>query len=168
MLYLERYLSPIGPITLASHGEALEGLWFEGQKYEMAGLSGLPTEYRKIPVLMDAEKWLDAYFAGKRPLPGALPLAPEGNPFRREIWQMLCGVPYGETVTYGELAGEYARRHGLLSMSAQAVGGAVGHNPISVMIPCHRVIGAKGALTGYAGGVEKKQWLLRFEGALQE
>lgn len=165
MLYFLRYDSPLGGMTLVSRGEALEGAWFEGQKYELAGVSGMPAEQRRIPVLADASAWLDSYFSGGRPSPGSLPLAPQGSAFRQEIWQMLCGIPYGETVTYGELAGEYARRHGLTSMSAQAAGGAVGHNPISVIIPCHRVVGANGSLTGYAGGLERKRWLLRLEGA---
>ncbi len=116
------------------------------------------------PVLLDARRWLEAYFAGEKPEISALTLAPEGSEFRRRVWRRLCEVPYGGTVSYGELARELARERGLESFSAQAVGGAVGHNPISIIIPCHRVVGAGGNLTGYAGGVERKLWLLRHEG----
>lgn len=115
-------------------------------------------------MLERAKRWLDRYFAGERPVPQELPLAPAGSTFRQEVWKILCDIPYGEIVTYGEIAAKLARQLGRKSMSAQAVGGAVGHNPISVIIPCHRVVGADGSLTGYAGGIEKKRKLLRLEG----
>ena len=159
-----RYESPVGALTLASDGESLSGLWLEGQKYFGAALG--PLEIREeLPVFHRARAWLDHYFAGTRPDPAALPLAPVGSEFRQETWRLLLRIPYGQVTTYGALAGELARRLGRPRMSAQAVGGAVGHNPISIIIPCHRVVGADGSLTGYAGGVEIKRRLLEWEGA---
>ena len=163
MIYTQSFVLPIGKILLASRGDALCGLWFEGQKYYMKGFEWEETAMESLPVFDAAALWLDAYFAGEKPYRN-FPLEPEGSPFYREIWDLLLGIPYGSLVSYGMLAAEYARRHGLVSMSAQAVGGAVGHNPISIIIPCHRVVGAKGALTGYAGGTDKKLWLLHREG----
>ena len=161
MLFFTGYTSPIGQIMLGSDGQALTGLWFQGQKYFPAE----PMERRDELALFAAVRtWLDGYFAGGRPDPRSLPLAPAGSGFRRLIWQLLLDIPYGEAATYGALADRAARRMGLASMSAQAVGGAVGHNPISIVIPCHRVLGADGALTGYAGGLERKRWLLTHEG----
>lgn len=116
-------------------------------------------------VLAAAKRWLDRYFAGEEPLPAELPLAPVGSPFRQAVWKLLCGIPYGETTTYGAIAKKLAPMLGRETMSAQAVGGAVAHNPISVIIPCHRVLGSDGSLTGYAGGIDKKIWLLKKEGA---
>lgn len=163
-VYITQYCSPLGPVTIASDGEAITGLWFDGQKYDRAGLSREAVLGKDIPVLLEAEAWLDAYFAGRKQeqLP---PLHPEGSPFRREVWNILLSIPYGKTMTYGEIARkmENADRK---RVSPQAVGGAVGHNPISILIPCHRVIGADGSLTGYAGGMEKKQYLLGLEGSL--
>ena len=149
MTYTQDYHSPLGKITLASNGNALTGLWFDGQKYFGSTLAA----------------WLDIYFNG---------LAPNFTPplqiltdsaFRRAVWQILQQIPFGQTTTYGQIAAEIARKKGLASMSAQAVGSAVAHNPISIIIPCHRVIGVKGGLTGYAGGLEKKRQLLALEGA---
>ena len=155
------YASPLGEIVLASDGQALTGLWFAGQKYFPAR----PMERADDLALFGAARaWLDAYFAGARPDPRSLPLAPAGSGFRQLVFSLLLAIPYGGTVTYGALAAQAARRMGRPSMSAQAVGGAVGHNPISVIIPCHRVLGADGSLTGYAGGTGKKLWLLRHEG----
>lgn len=108
--------------------------------------------------------WLDRYFRGERPQAGELTLGPVGSGFQKAVWRFLCQIPYGQVTTYGEIGKKIAASQGLSSMSAQAVGGAVGHNPISIIIPCHRVIGANGSLTGYAGGVEKKRWLLEWEG----
>ena len=154
-----QYASPIGLLTLVSDGEAIIGLWIEGQKYFAAGIpTNLPV-CDDLPVFLQARDWLDRYFAGERPAVYELPLAPQGSAFRQSVWTILCQVPYGHTVTYGEIA----KRLGC--KSAQAVGGAVGHNPISIIIPCHRVLGSDGSLTGYAGGVDKKIWLLRHEGA---
>lgn len=155
------YCSPLGGITLASDGKALTGLWFDGQKYFAAGLDAAHQQ-QPLPVFEETKRWLDCYFSGQEPdfLP---PLAPRGTEFQQEVWALLRQIPYGETVTYREIARQIARRRGIPSMSAQAVGGAVGRNPISILIPCHRVVGANGSLTGYAGGLEKKQALLALE-----
>lgn len=123
------------------------------------------TEKSDQPVLRIAKAWLDRYFAGEKPEISALPLCPAGSAFRQAVWQMLCEIPYGEVVTYGDIAQKMAARLGRKTMSSQAVGGAVGHNPISIIIPCHRVVGANGSLTGYAGGVDQKRKLLALEGA---
>ena len=154
------YDSPLGEIVLLFEDDALAGLWFAGQKYFPAAAM-VPDE--GLSLFYAARRWLDAYFAGARPDPAALPIAPAGSDFRRLIWSMLMEIPYGRTATYGALAKGAAERLGLASMSAQAVGGAVGHNPISILIPCHRVLGADGSLTGYAGGLERKRWLLEHE-----
>lgn len=167
MYYKTCYESPIGRLTLASDGQSLVGLWIEGQKYYESTLFDVPTE-KECDVLEAAKCWLDRYFAGKKPLPEELPLAPEGSEFRRMIWKLLCRIPYGTVITYGELARKAADMLGRERMSAQAVGGAVGHNPISIIIPCHRVIGADGGLTGYAGGLEKKIQLLEWEGIIKD
>lgn len=159
MEYIYRWPSPLGGLLLASDGEALTGLWFEGQKYFAATLSEV-HEARLLPVFEQATHWLEAYFSGRDP--GFTPLlAPTGTPFRKAVWDVLLTIPYGQTMTYGTIAAQL----GLERMSAQAVGGAVGHNPISLIIPCHRVLGADGSLTGYAGGIEKKKWLLEMEKA---
>lgn len=157
------YLSPLGKLTIACTQDAIIGLWIEGQKY-FASTVATPSVFEDTPLLRRAHAWLDAYFAGKAPSPDVLPLQPQGSPFRQAVWQKLCRIPYGQTVSYGQLALEIASGAGRKTMSAQAIGGAVGHNPISIIIPCHRVLGAQGQLTGYAGGVEKKLWLLRHEG----
>ena len=152
--------SPVGMLTLSSDGTALTGLWLDGQKYFGAGLSDAVKE-NDLPVFEQASAWLDAYFA-KQPLPDLPPLAPRGSDFRQAVWRLLLEIPYGQVTTYGALA-QILRDRGI-SAAAQAVGGAVGHNPISILIPCHRVVGADGSLTGYAGGVEKKRFLLALEG----
>ena len=153
------YASPVGMLTLASDGESITGLWIKEQKYFAQGMPENMPRQDDLPVFLQARDWLDRYFAGERPEIHELPLAPQGSAFRQSVWAMLCQIPYGHTVTYGEIA----RR--LCCKSAQAVGGAVGHNPISIIIPCHRVLGADRGLTGYAGGTDKKIWLLRHEGA---
>lgn len=166
MIYIHRYASPLGQMTMASDGQSLTGLWFDGQKYFPAGLTDC-AEVKDLPVFDDTDKWLDMYFRGE--IPDFTPeLDPAGTEFRLAVWEILRKIPYGETVTYGEIAEEIALLKGLERMSAQAVGGAVGHNPISVIIPCHRVLGANGALTGYAGGSEKKQKLLQIEKATKK
>lgn len=161
MEYIEDYDSKLGKILLASDGAALTGLWFYGQKYFADTLSEEYVE-KKLPVFKKVECWLDDYFKGRNPARG-FEIAPRGTQFRQQVWKILLEIPYGEVVTYGEIAGKIAKLRGVASMSGQAVGGAVGHNPISVIIPCHRVVGAKGSLTGYAGGLEKKEWMLVME-----
>ena len=161
MQYLGYYESPLGRITMASDGEAVCGVWFDGQKY-YPDLTGCAET--DCPALLACRRWLDLYFAGREPdfLP---PLQPRGSDFRQAVWAKLLKIPYGETTTYGAIAQALARQRGLASVSAQAVGGAVGHNPISILIPCHRVVGAGGSLTGYAGGVARKLALLELEKA---
>ncbi|MDO4491626.1 MAG: methylated-DNA--[protein]-cysteine S-methyltransferase [Lachnospiraceae bacterium] len=162
MEYIQEYQSPLGEITLASDGEYLTGLWFKGQKYYGASLEPEVQE-KELTVFVQTRHWLDLYFRGEEPdfLP---PLRMKTTPFRREVWEILLSIPYGKTMTYGEIASLIARKKGISSMSAQAVGGAVGHNAISLIIPCHRVVGTNGSLTGYAGGIEKKISLLMLEG----
>lgn len=163
MQYTAAYPSPLGDILLASDGSALTGLWFQGQKYFARTLDN--THLKKaLPVFDSAIQWLDLYFSGEAPA-FTPPLRPEGTPFQQEVWTQLLAVPYGETTTYGTLAAQIAKRRDVAHFSAQAVGGAVGHNPISIIIPCHRVLGAGGRLTGYAGGIEKKAQLLKLEAA---
>ncbi len=164
MQYTAVYPSPVGRLTLSSDGAALTGLWLEGQKYFAATLPAGAAPEEDLPAFAAARQWLDSYFAGERPDIEVLSLAPRGSEFQRMIWKLLREIPYGELTTYRELAAEAARRIGRGSMSAQAVGGAVAHNPISIIIPCHRVVGSGGSLTGYAGGVERKLWLFRHEG----
>ena len=172
MLYMMRYDSPIGPLLLVEKEGALAGVWMEGQKYYLGSLqkeaSGQGKEYADTKVLGQTKEWLDRYFAGKRPDIGELTLAPAGSDFRKAVWKILCEIPYGEVTTYGEISRKIADRRGIERMSAQAVGGAVGHNPISIIIPCHRVVGADGSLTGYVGGWKKKISLLTLEGVDME
>ena len=160
MTYFSEYHSPIGPLTLVSDGEALTHLLLDGSAPEGA----LPGD---LPVLENARRWLDGYFRGEAPAL-TFPVAPEGTDFQRKVWHILLAIPSGATRTYGSIAQEMARLLGKETMSAQAIGGAVGRNPIPIAIPCHRVVGADGGLTGYAGGLEKKRWLLRHEGWLKE
>ena len=163
MTYTMRYDSPLGGILLAADDAGLTGLWFEGQKYFARTLTETCVQ-RKTSVLQSASHWLEIYFGGAQP-EFTPPLHPAGSPFQCAVWELLGQIPYGGTTTYGALAGHLAARRGLASMSAQAVGGAVGRNPVSIIIPCHRVVGASGSLTGYAGGIERKIELLRLEGA---
>ena len=155
----QSYASPVGELLLAADEEGLTGLWLAGEKYFPGAPEGAPQE---TPVLEETKRWLDIYFTGREPdfLP---PLHPAGSPFRQEVWALLRRIPCGQTTTYGALARQLAAERGLSRMSAQAVGGAVGHNVISVIIPCHRVVGTNGSLTGYAGGIDKKAALLRLE-----
>lgn len=164
-IYKTYYDSPIGQLLLTSDGKALTGLWIEGQKYFASTIKEEPLQKDELKIFVKTKDWLDRYFAGQKPLPQELPLAPEGSDFRKAVWKILCNIPYGEVMTYGRIAKIIAEQKGLSSMSAQAVGNAVGHNPISIIIPCHRVIGTNGSLTGYAGGIEKKKKLLQLEGA---
>ena len=164
MLYSTTYPSPVGLITIASTEDALVGLWIEGQKYFVESIKEPITERPDLPILIETTNWLDRYFSGEQPDLKELNLAPIGGDFRQLVWAILCHIPYGETTTYGEIAKQVAAKMGRKTMSAQAVGGAVGHNPISIIIPCHRVVGTNGSLTGYAGGIDKKIWLLDHEG----
>ena len=163
MIYTCTYPSPLGNMLLAADEVGLTGLWFEGQKY-FANTLPEETVAQEIPVLTQAKKWLDVYFSGKKPdfIP---PLHPAGSPFRQAVWQILLQIPYGQTMTYGEISKKLAQMQNIPHMSAQAVGGAVGHNEVSIIIPCHRVVGTNGSLTGYAGGIEKKIALLELEHA---
>lgn len=165
MFYLTKCASPLGTISLASDGENLVGLWSAGQKYFAATIKGSVIEEKHdLPVFIAVKEWLDAYFAKDKPEISALPLKPSGSEFRKIVWAVLCEIPYGQSATYGEIAKEAASRMHKKSMSSQAVGGAVGRNPISIVVPCHRVVGSNGSLTGYAGGVDKKMRLLELEG----
>lgn len=163
MTYTQHYDSPLGGILLAADDVGLTGLWFDGQKYFARGLSNERIA-QETPILTEAKRWLDIYFTGKKP-DFTPPLHPIGSAFRRSVWEILLQIPYGQTATYGEIARQLAKKQGLDRMSAQAVGGAVGHNEISIIIPCHRVVGADGSLTGYAGGISKKETLLKLERA---
>lgn len=165
MLYTMRYQSPVGELLLAEKDGALAGLWIMGQKYFPVFRKKETEERPDSRILNRTKEWLDRYFGGEKPLIGELTLAPEGSEFQKAVWKLLCEIPYGGVVTYGELSRRIAADRGLARMSAQAVGGAVGRNPISIIIPCHRVVGTNGSLTGYAGGLEKKQKLLCLEGA---
>ena len=153
-MYLTTYPSPLGTLTLTSDGRALTGLWMETQSIPKSNY----TQRDDLPVFLEAKAWLEDYFLGNAPDSRKLPLSPAGTAFQQQVWNILLTVPYGETVAYGTIAKAIRP-----TMSPQAVGGAVGKNPISIIIPCHRVVGANGALTGYAGGIENKAWLLRHE-----
>lgn len=161
MRYYERATSPLGEIWMESDGAFLCGLWLTGQMY-FDSERLLRAQRRDLPIFAETRRWLAQYFSGRIP-DFTPPLRLDGTPFRQRIWEMLLQIPYGETTTYGNLARQAAAAMGKSRMSAQAVGGAVGHNPISLIVPCHRVVGADGALTGYASGVDKKRWLLEWE-----
>ncbi len=173
MLVSKELMLPVGSVLLLAedkekYGGVLKGLWLKNQKYfggwyaeKLSGAAG-----GSLPILEQTEQWLSRYFNGEKPLPEELSLSPDGTAFQKLVWRELLRIPYGETVTYGDLAVDLARQMGKSSMSAQAVGGAVGHNPISIIIPCHRVIGRDGSLTGYAGGLDRKKFLLRLEKGL--
>ena len=163
MEYIHHYTSMLGGITAASDGERLTGLWFDGQKY-FADTLGEEYEEKALPVFEQTDRWLDVYFSGNEP-DFTPPLALKTTGFRKAVWEIMLSIPYGQTMTYGEIADKIARQKGIARMSAQAVGGAVGHNSISLIIPCHRVVGTNGSLTGYAGGIDKKVKLLEMEGA---
>lgn len=156
MDYITHYNSPFGGITLACNGEALTGLWFDGQRYWGSTLTTHHEDNKDIPVFEQTRRWLDIYFSGDEP-DFTPPLSLQGTAFQQRVWEALLSIPYGETVTYSELA------HRLGCRSAQAVGGAVGRNPISIIAPCHRVVGTDGSLTGYAGGLDRKRAMLELE-----
>lgn len=163
MEYTAHYDSPLGGITLVGDGVALVGLWFDGQTH-FADAPDPVRDEKPLKVFDQAKRWLDVYFCGKDP-GFTPPLNLKGTPFRRAVWEILLTIPFGRTMTYGEIARILAGRNGLRRMSAQAVGGAVGHNPVSLIVPCHRVVGANGNLTGYGGGLDRKVRLLSLEGA---
>jgi methylated-DNA-[protein]-cysteine S-methyltransferase len=154
--------TPLGKMQAAARNDALTGLWFVGQKYFPKD-----TEFwlkgQDHPPFVSLKKWLEAYFSGKKPKI-TIPLAPHGTEFQQAVWKLLLEIPYGKTTTYGAIAERLSSTG--KKAAAQAVGGAVGHNPISLIIPCHRVLGADGSLTGYAGGLDKKRALLELEGAI--
>ncbi len=168
-IFTHHYATPLGGMTMASDGAVLIGLWFDGQKY-FARIPGLAAaaQYEwteaSLPIFAETERWLDVYFGGREPdFTPAFSVG--GTPLRRAVWEILLGIPYGQTASYGAIARRVAERMGIPAMSARAVGGAVGHNPLSLIIPCHRAVGADGSLTGYAGGIGRKEMLLRLEGA---
>ena len=161
MVYTCKYKSSIGDILLATDEIGLIGLWFEGQKYFA---NTLPDEHipQETEILTETIKWLDMYFSGEEPN-FTPPLHPSGSSFRQAVWQILLQIPYGQTITYGEIARKLAETKNTSRMSAQAVGGAVGHNEISIIIPCHRVLGKKCEITGFGGGLPAKRFLLKLE-----
>ncbi len=160
MVYIHKIKTPIGDITLGSDGEALIGLWLDNQKYYLGTINEEVIE-KDLPIFKKTEKWLTEYFKGHNPKID-IPLKPWGSKFRQDVFDILKEIPYGQVVTYGDIAKKLEKKYGH-KMSAQAVGGAVGHNPISIIIPCHRVVGTNGSLTGYAGGIRKKIALLTLE-----
>jgi methylated-DNA-[protein]-cysteine S-methyltransferase len=168
MLYKTIYPSPLGKLHIVSDGKSIVGLWMDGQKYFESTIKEELIYNENLTIFNQAYSWLDRYFKGLKPNPDELPLAPQGSEFRKEVWGILLTIPYGKTMAYGEIAKIIAKKRHIKNMSAQAVGGAVGHNPISIIIPCHRVIGANGELTGYAGGIDKKIQLLQLEGKVVE
>lgn len=161
MAYIDYYHSPLGKIVLASDTTSLTGLWFENQKYFGSTLTE-PTEQKQLPIFEQTKQWLTIYFSGKAPdFRPALSL--KGTDFRKAVWEIMLTIPFGQTMTYKAIAEKYAKRNGLSQMSAHAIGNAVSHNPISLIIPCHRIVGTNGSLTGYAGGLDKKVQLLTLE-----
>lgn len=161
MIYFSEYLSPLGKILIASNDNALIGLWFEGQKYYGSILDGEIIE-KETEIIKETKKWLDTYFSGK--VPNFTPhLEFIGTDFQKEVWELLLTIPYGKTEKYGTIAAILAEKHGISRMSSRAVGSAVAHNNISIIVPCHRVVGANNKLTGYAAGIDKKRWLLEHE-----
>lgn len=165
MLYFKKYASPIGVITMMSTQDKLVGLWIEGQKYFQEGIQDTLIENNAFPLLLQVENWLQHYFQGENPSVKELPLEPKGSPFQKLVWSLLLEIPYGKTTTYKELAKQVAVQMKKEKMSAQAIGGAVSHNPISIIIPCHRVVGSNQSLVGYAGGISRKKKLLLLENA---
>ena len=164
MLYKTNYSSPLGKVLIVSDGKNIIGLWIEGQKYYLDKIQKEDILEEDLEIFEKTKRWLDRYFKKEKPQISELPLAPIGNEFRQCVWQLLCKIPYGQTTTYGNLAKIVVNKMNKKSMSAQAIGNAVGHDPISIIIPCYRVVGTNGYLTGYAGGIDKKIKLLELEG----
>ena len=160
-MFESRLHSPLGEVRLRSDGESLTGLWFVGQVNDAKEISDLEIK-NDLPIFGQVESWLESYFSGKQ-TSITISLQPKGTSFQQRVWQILQEIPYGETMTYGEIAQRIAKEKGVETFSAQAVGQAVGKNPISILIPCHRVLGKNGALIGYAGGVHRKEQLLQLE-----
>ncbi len=163
MIYVSHYNSPIGDILLAAKDDKLIGLWIENQKYYLSSFKEKLQEVEDNSTLNKTKNWLARYFNGNKPSINELDLNPIGSDFRKSVWKILMDIPYGTVITYNDIAKEIAKQKGIKQMSAQAVGGAVGHNPISIIIPCHRVVGTNGSLTGYAGGIKRKKYLLEHE-----
>ena len=160
-MFESRLHSPLGEVRLRSDGESLIGLWFVGQVNDAKDIDDIEIK-NDLPIFGQVESWLESYFSGKQ-TSITIPLQPKGTSFQQRVWQILQEIPYGETMTYGEIAQRIAKEKGVETFSAQAVGQAVGKNPISILIPCHRVLGKNGAFTGYAGGVHRKEQLLQLE-----
>lgn len=160
--YVYKYNSDIGILTLLSDGQNITGLWIKEASYSKDA-KVVEVTHNELAVFEKVKEWLDCYFSGKEP-EGIIPIKSEGTDFRKSVWKLLCEIPYGEVITYGDIAKKIALQTGKKKMSSQAVGGAVGSNPISILIPCHRVIGANGNLTGYGGGLDVKVRLLKIEG----
>ncbi|MEG0283229.1 MAG: methylated-DNA--[protein]-cysteine S-methyltransferase [Erysipelotrichales bacterium] len=163
MIYTSTYKSPLGEMLMASDGTYLIGLWFEKQKYYGSKLLDETKEDNNLEIFKQTKQWLDKYFNGEQPNHLDLPLKPQGTKFRLLVWDILLKIPYTQTIRYGDIAKEVALKLNKPTMSAQAIGGAVGHNPISIIIPCHRVVGSDKSLTGYAGGLDRKVELLKYE-----
>ena len=162
--YKTKYESPLGNITICcDEDKNIIGLWFKNQKHFACNIDDKITENNDLKVFIQTKDWLNRYFTGKKPNIKEIPIRFIGNDFRKSVWKMLCKIPYGKTVTYGDIAKQIASQKGITKMSAQVVGGAVGHNPISIIVPCHRVVGKNGKLTGYAAGIDKKKKLLELE-----
>lgn len=164
MIYTTTYNSPVGNLLIAAKDNKLIGLWIENQKYYLSSFKEEMSEREDVEVLTKTKKWLDRYFNREKPDINELAINLIGSEFRKNVWEILKTIPYGEVITYNDIAKKIAKQKGISKMSAQAIGGAVGHNPISIIVPCHRVVGSNGSLTGYAGGIEKKIQLLKLEG----
>lgn len=158
VLYKQIYHSPLGDLSLVANNQGLIGVWFLNQKYFEQGLEGETVIEQANTILDQAKQWLDTYFAGENSNMVKFPLNPRGTAFQKRVWQALSEIPWGQTRAYGDIAQK------INCLSARAIGGSVSRNPLSIIIPCHRVLGAAGQMTGYAAGIDKKMWLLEHEG----
>jgi len=165
IFYKTKYESSIGNITICcdEYAENIVGIWFENQKYFADNIDGEIIEHNNLKIFIKTKSWLDRYFTYKKPNIKEISIKFIGNEFRKSVWKILCKIPYGRTITYSDIAKQIAKQKGIMKMSAQAIGGAVAHNPISIIVPCHRVVGKNGKLTGYAAGIDKKKKLLQLE-----